>query len=94
MCTARTEVTAYMLRFDLIHFLLLILQYSQLKNSLQVLMITCHTSKRSLVAERSCSDQVKEDDIDGASSTNGEKRNAYRLLVGKPEEETSRKTKT
>jgi hypothetical protein len=24
--------------------------------------------------------------MDGASSTNGEKRNAYRILVGKPEE--------
>jgi hypothetical protein len=28
---------------------------------------------------------VKEDEVGGACSTNGEKRNAYRLLVGKPE---------
>jgi hypothetical protein len=30
-------------------------------------------------------DQVKKDDMDGARSTNGEKRNSYRILVGKPE---------
>jgi hypothetical protein len=30
-------------------------------------------------------DQVEEDEMDGACSMNGEKRNAYRLLVGKPE---------
>jgi hypothetical protein len=29
--------------------------------------------------------QVKEDEVSGACSPNGEKRNAYRLLVGKPE---------
>jgi hypothetical protein len=29
--------------------------------------------------------QVAEDDMGGLCSTNGEKRNAYRLLVGKPE---------
>jgi hypothetical protein len=28
---------------------------------------------------------VEEDEMDGPCSTNGEKRNAYRLLVGKPE---------
>jgi hypothetical protein len=28
---------------------------------------------------------VAEDQMDGPCSTNGEKRNAYRLLVGKPE---------
>jgi hypothetical protein len=28
---------------------------------------------------------VKEDEIGRACSTNGEKRNAYRILVGKPE---------
>jgi hypothetical protein len=28
---------------------------------------------------------VKEDEIDRACSTNGAKRNAYRILVGKPE---------
>jgi hypothetical protein len=28
---------------------------------------------------------VEEDELGGACSTNGEKRNAYRLLVGKPE---------
>jgi hypothetical protein len=27
---------------------------------------------------------VKEDEINGTCSTNGEKRNAYRILVGKP----------
>jgi hypothetical protein len=31
-------------------------------------------------------DQVKEDEMDRACSTNGEKRNTYRILVGKPEE--------
>jgi hypothetical protein len=30
----------------------------------------------------------------GACSTNGEKRNVNRLLVGKPERKTIRKTKT
>jgi hypothetical protein len=30
-------------------------------------------------------DQVEEDEIGGACSTNGEKRNAYRLSVRKPE---------
>jgi hypothetical protein len=29
--------------------------------------------------------QVEEDEMGGPCSTNGEKRNAYRLLVGKPE---------
>jgi hypothetical protein len=29
--------------------------------------------------------QVEKDEMDGSCSTNGEKRNAYRLLVGKPE---------
>jgi hypothetical protein len=29
--------------------------------------------------------QVKENEMDKACSTNGEKRNAYRILVGKPE---------
>jgi hypothetical protein len=28
---------------------------------------------------------IKEDEIGRACSTNGEKRNAYRILVGKPE---------
>jgi hypothetical protein len=28
---------------------------------------------------------VKEDEMVGACSTNGEKKNAYRILVGKPE---------
>jgi hypothetical protein len=33
--------------------------------------------------------------MSGSCSSHGEKRNAYRLLVGKPEEkETTRKTKT
>jgi hypothetical protein len=30
-------------------------------------------------------DQVKEDEMGRTCSTNGEKQNAYRLLVGKPE---------
>jgi hypothetical protein len=30
-------------------------------------------------------DQVNEDEMGGACSTNGEKRNAYMLLVGNPE---------
>jgi hypothetical protein len=30
-------------------------------------------------------DQDKEDEMVRACSTNGEKRNAYRILVGKPE---------
>jgi hypothetical protein len=30
-------------------------------------------------------DQVKEDEMSRACSTNGEKRNAYRILVGMPE---------
>jgi hypothetical protein len=30
--------------------------------------------------------QVKEDEMDRVCSTNGEKRNTYRILVGKPEE--------
>jgi hypothetical protein len=30
-------------------------------------------------------DQVKEDEMGRACSTNGEKRNAYRILAGKPE---------
>jgi hypothetical protein len=30
-------------------------------------------------------DQLKEGEVGRAYSTNGEKRNAYRLLVGKPE---------
>jgi hypothetical protein len=30
-------------------------------------------------------DQIKEDEMDRECSTNGEKMNAYRMLVGKPE---------
>jgi hypothetical protein len=30
-------------------------------------------------------DQVKKDEMGGACSTNGEKKNAYGILVGKPE---------
>jgi hypothetical protein len=37
--------------------------------------------------------QVREDEMGRACSTNGEKRNAYRIFVGKPEETTG-KTKT
>jgi hypothetical protein len=36
---------------------------------------------------------VKEDDMCGACSTNGEKRNAYKILVGKPEIKTPLGTK-
>jgi hypothetical protein len=39
--------------------------------------------------------QVKEDEMGRAGSKNGEKRNACRILVEKPEgKETTRKTKT
>jgi hypothetical protein len=37
-----------------------------------------------LIAKYNEIDQVKEDEIGMACSTNGVKRNAYRLLVGKP----------
>jgi hypothetical protein len=39
---------------------------------------------------------VEEDEMGWSCSTNGENRNTYRLLVGKPEgrKETTRKTKT
>jgi hypothetical protein len=33
----------------------------------------------------SASNQVTEDEMGGACNTNGENRNAYRILVGKPE---------
>jgi hypothetical protein len=36
--------------------------------------------------------QVKEDEMGSASSTHGEKRNAYRILVGKRRKKTTRKT--
>jgi hypothetical protein len=36
---------------------------------------------------------VKEDEIGRACSTNGAKRNVYRILMGKPERKTNRKTK-
>jgi hypothetical protein len=40
-------------------------------------------------------DQVKEDELRRPCSTNGERRNAYRLSVGKPEgKRPPRKTKT
>jgi hypothetical protein len=32
------------------------------------------------------SDQIEEEEMDGARGTHGEKINAYRLLLGKPEE--------
>jgi hypothetical protein len=39
--------------------------------------------------------QVKDDEIGRACSTNGEKKNEYRILVGKPEgKDATRKTKT
>jgi hypothetical protein len=41
---------------------------------------------RVLLAKHNYNDQVKEDEMGRACSTNGEKRNAYSILVGKPEE--------
>jgi hypothetical protein len=38
-----------------------------------------------LLTKRNWNDQAKEDEMGRARSTNGEKRNAYRILVGKPE---------
>jgi hypothetical protein len=38
-----------------------------------------------LFAKYNWNNQVKEDEMGGSCSTNGEKRNKYRLLVGKPE---------
>jgi hypothetical protein len=38
-----------------------------------------------LFAKYNSNFQVKEDEMGRACSTNGEKRNAYRILVGKPE---------
>jgi hypothetical protein len=38
-----------------------------------------------LLIKQNYNDQFKEDEMDRACSTNGEKRNAYRILVGKPE---------
>jgi hypothetical protein len=39
----------------------------------------------SLIYTQSAGNQVKENETGGACSTNGEKRNAYRISVGKPE---------
>jgi hypothetical protein len=36
--------------------------------------------------KRGCGSVFKEDETGRACSTNGEKRNAYRILVGKPKE--------
>jgi hypothetical protein len=41
---------------------------------------TLQNTKKS---ESYTSDQVKKDEVGSACSTNGEKRNAYRILVGK-----------
>jgi hypothetical protein len=38
-----------------------------------------------LFAKYNYNNQVKEDEVSGSCSPNGEKRNAHRLLVGKPE---------
>jgi hypothetical protein len=38
-----------------------------------------------IVRQYNSNDQIEEDEMGGACVTNGEKRNAYRLLVGKPE---------
>jgi hypothetical protein len=42
---------------------------------------------KSFITCTPANDQVKKDEMGRACSTNGEKRNAYRILVGKPEEE-------
>jgi hypothetical protein len=39
-----------------------------------------------LFAKYTSNYQVKEDETDGECSTDGEKRNAFRILVGKSEE--------
>jgi hypothetical protein len=39
----------------------------------------------SLFTKYNLNDQVKEDEMGRACNRNGEKRNAYRILVGKPE---------
>jgi hypothetical protein len=41
-------------------------------------------------------DQVEEDEMGGTCNTNGEKRNAYGLLLGRPEgkKKTNEKSKT
>jgi hypothetical protein len=41
--------------------------------------------RRALEIKRGEVDQVKEDEMGRACSTNGERRNAYRILVGKTE---------
>jgi hypothetical protein len=41
-----------------------------------------------LLAKQNSNDQVKEDAIGRACSTNGEKRNAYMILIGKLEGKT------
>jgi hypothetical protein len=38
-----------------------------------------------LFSKHNQNDHVGEDEMGGVCSTNGEKRNAYRLFVGKPE---------
>jgi hypothetical protein len=38
-----------------------------------------------LFAKHNSNDHVNEDEMGRACSTNGEKKNAYRILVGKPE---------
>jgi hypothetical protein len=44
-----------------------------------------------LFAKHNKNDQVKEDEMGRACSTNREKMNAYAILVGKPEEKTKMK---
>jgi hypothetical protein len=43
------------------------------------------SSQLVLFAKRNYNYKVKEDNMGGECSTNGEKRNSYRILVGKPE---------
>jgi hypothetical protein len=38
-----------------------------------------------LLGKHNLNEQLKEDEMGRACSTSGEKRNAYRILVGKPE---------
>jgi hypothetical protein len=47
-----------------------------------------------LFANHNKNDQVKEDEMGRAYSTNGAKRNAYKILVGNRRKETTGKAKT
>jgi hypothetical protein len=45
-----------------------------------------HNEELRNFAKYNWNDQVKEDEMDRACNTNGEKRNAYRILVGNPKQ--------